>query len=207
MGKFDDLTGRKFGRLIAIEYAGSDNGHGAIWKCLCECGASKDVRAKHLKSGSVQSCGCYSKEATSKRKSTHKMTHTRIYNIWKAMRHRCEKTYSASFERYGGRGISVCEEWRNDFQAFFKWAMANGYTDGMSIDRIDNNGNYCPDNCRWVDMVTQANNKRNNHLLTYNGKTQTVAAWSKEIGIGSGTIWRRIRLGWSAEKALAEKVR
>lgn len=202
MGRFEDLTGQKFGRLTVAEYKGSDNGHGAVWECDCSCGAAKIVRARHLKSGAVQSCGCLNKEKTSERASTHGMTNTRLYHIWKQMRHRCYKPYASNYARYGGRGITVCEEWKNDFQAFYDWSMANGYSDDLSIDRIDANGNYEPSNCRWIGLDLQANNKRNNHYLTYKGRTQTVAEWSKEVGIKYATLWQRISDGWSVEEAL-----
>ena len=133
---------------------------------------------------------------------THGLSKTRIYRIWKQMRHRCYKTYDSGYAKYGSRGITVCDEWKNDFLAFYEWAMANGYSENLSIDRIDNNGNYCSENCRWVDLDIQANNKRNNHFLTYKGKTQTIAEWSREIGLDYGTLWKRVKDGWSAERAL-----
>lgn len=205
MGQIEDLTGRKFGRLTVVEYAGSDNGHGSKWKCICDCGSTKVIRAKNLKGG-VHSCGCLNLEKLSQR-ATHGKTNTRIYRIWKQMRHRCHKPYSSGFVKYGRKGISVCDEWRNSFQAFYDWAMANGYTDELTIDRIDNAGNYEPSNCRWASIATQANNKSNNRHLTFNGKTQTIAEWSDEVGIRRATLYKRISDGWTTERALTTKVR
>lgn len=129
---------------------------------------------------------------------------SRLYTIWKNMKARCSNNASQN-SYYGARGITVCEEWRNSYQAFYNWAMANGYTDELTIDRIDVNGNYEPSNCRWATLKEQANNKRNNRLLTYNGKSLTVSQWTKELGFNQGLISRRINyLGWDIERALTE---
>ena len=114
---------------------------------------------------------------------------------------RCYNPNHMHFKRYGMRGITVCEEWKNNFQAFYDWAMSNGYRDDLTIDRIDNNGNYCPENCRWATMKEQCNNTRSNTLITYNGKTQTMAQWAKEIGMPYHKLVVRIARGWDVERA------
>ena len=132
------------------------------------------------------------------------MSKTRLYRIWKAMKDRCYRKSNKHYHRYGGRGITICQEWQNDFQAFYDWAMANGYSDKLTIDRINNDGNYESDNCRWITNALQQSNKNNCQLLNYNGKTQTLSEWARELGINRGTLWSRINtLHWEVEKALA----
>ena len=129
-------------------------------------------------------------------------------NTWYNIKRRCYDPTDRNFKDYGGRGITVCVEWKNDFKSFYDWAMANGYLDNLTIDRIDVNGNYCPDNCRWATIYEQANNKRNNHLLTYNGCTTTMAEWSRKAKIPYRTLINRINvLGWPVDKALTTPVR
>ena len=157
--KLIDLTGMRFNRLTVIKRAYSINKR-TLWVCRCDCGKEITVESYNLRNGHTLSCGCYQKEATSKSNKTHGLTKTRVYKIWVCMKNRCyQKSYHA-FRHYGGRGIIVCDEWRDNFQAFYVWAMANGYADNLSIDRIDVNGNYEPSNCRWLTMSEQNKNKR-----------------------------------------------
>lgn len=132
----------------------------------------------------------------------HGMVGTRIYNIWKDMKRRCYCKTRKDYSRYGGRGITICDEWLHDFQAFFDWAMVNGYKDDLTIDRIDSNKGYSPDNCRWATIKEQDNNKRNNRLLTYNGKTQTVTQWAEDLNINESTLRSRIDRGLTDEQVL-----
>lgn len=208
MGKFIDLTGQKFGRLTVIERAENNKNGSSQWVCRCECGNNKVVFIGNLKNGHTTSCGCLQREQAVKANTKHGMKHTRIYNEWCGINRRCYNQNDRCYNNYGGRGITICDEWKNDFQAFYNWAMANGYADDLTIDRIDVNGNYEPSNCRWITRKEQGNNTRRNHLLTYNGKTQTLAQWADEIGISYDTLCSRIvQRHWDIERALTTPVR
>lgn len=138
---------------------------------------------------------------------THGQRHTRIYSIYHDMKRRCYNPNRKNYKNYGAKGISVCNEWRDDFVSFYEWAIKNGYTDKLTIDRIDNNGNYCPENCRWVDRKIQNNNKSNNHLVTYNGKTQTLKKWSEELGLDYSALLARInKYKWGIKRTLETDV-
>lgn len=164
MPKFIDLTGRRFGRLIVIERCGCTP-HGDVkWKCLCDCGCDAVVIGASLKNGSTKSCGCLLRETIGNVKLSHGCSRTRLYKVWLHMKDRCYNRSNKNYHRYGGRGITVCDEWRNDFGKFQEWAMANGYDENApfgqcTIDRIDNDKGYRPDNCRWADMKVQRNNQ------------------------------------------------
>lgn len=140
-------------------------------------------------------------------KLKHGMSNTPLYRAWDSMKARCYRKTTAPYKRYGGRGIKVCDEWKYDFIAFKDWALANGYVEGLSLDRIDVNGNYEPSNCRWVSMKEQENNKRNNFRIEYNGKTHTMSEWSDIMGIPPMVLQHRFKRGWSVEKALTTKKR
>ena len=138
---------------------------------------------------------------------SHGMYGTRIYGIWAHIKSRCYNPSVERYKYYGGRGISMCEEWRNSFEAFYEWAMANGYKEGLSIDRIDNNGNYEPSNCRWVTTVDQMNNTTRNQSITYNGETHTIAEWARIANIPYKAFYARLKRGWGMEKALKAEYR
>ena len=210
--KFLELTGQRFGRLLVVSRSEDkifENGvHRSRWNCLCDCGNTAIVIGANLTNGHTQSCGCLHRETTSKTHKKHGLKRTRLYGIWSNMKDRCYRQTNQFYADYGGRGITVCEEWLDNFLAFREWALANGYQDNLTLDRIDNNGPYSPDNCRWANKTQQANNKRSNRLLTYKGKTQTLAQWAKEYGITQSCLGLRInRYKWPIEKALTEPLK
>lgn len=188
-----NLTGERFGMLTVIGQKGSRHGH-AMWECECDCGTKTVVQSSDLRSGRTKSCGC--------NRIVHGGHGSRLYRIWTGMKTRCFNEADHTYAQYGGRGITVCDEWRDSFEAFRDWALANGYQDDLTIDRTDVNGPYSPDNCRWATTKDQENNRRNNRLITHNGKTQTLSQWAEETGIHRGTIQWRLNHGWEAEKAL-----
>lgn len=208
MPKIIDLTGERFGRLTVISLSGRANNGAKIWKCICDCGKEHFATTGNLLSGSTKSCGCYHKEMISEMNYKHGLSKHRLHGIWRGMEQRCCNPKSKSFEHYGGRGITICKEWVSDFENFYNWAIANGYDEFKSIDRIDVNGNYEPSNCRWVNSEIQANNKRNNNKITFQGETHTITEWSRILHIDRKTISDRIfKLGWSPERALKVGVR
>jgi len=206
-----DLTGRKFGRLTALRFTGETKSSGRIWECRCDCGKTLRASVGQLRSGMTKSCGCWNLDVLRERSTKHgysKRGHkNRIYWIWGHIKSRCNSPSNPDYANYGGRGISICEEWK-DFNAFLKWASSTGYHEGLSIDRIDVNGNYEPSNCRWANDSEQANNKRNNHIEIYNGKPHTLAELSRISGIPYHTLKARLNvMKWPLEKALKHPVR
>lgn len=205
---FKDITGQRFGRLVVVKRLENDKDNRAVWQCICDCGNVINVSGKHLRSGNTTSCGCKLHNTLVDRNTTHGHSRERLYTIWTAIKDRCLNPNNKDYESYGGRGISICQDWVNNYSAFRNWAYSNGYDEkapvkACTIDRIDVNENYCPENCRWVDHNVQCNNRRTNVLLTYNGETHTIKEWANIIGIGYRTLRDRIsKLGWTVEKAL-----
>lgn len=196
-----DLRGQRFGRLTVIDLAERKDGHTSWWVCKCDCGNVKEVRRSCLIKGFTKSCGCYNSEKAREHGKQMLTKHgwygTRVYNIWRQIVDRCENPKCSQYKNYGGRGIRICQEWRESPQAFCEWAMLNGCTNALTIDRINVNGNYEPSNCRWITMVEQQTNKRNNVNITYNGKTQCVAEWSRELGVRQSRLYERVKAGWT----------
>lgn len=198
-GGFIDLTDEIFGRLTVRYYGGHRNGR-TQWVVDCICGNRKIVAATGLRKGGVTSCGCLYRERLGNRYRTHGESTSRgVYSIWASMRDRCNNPKNKAFPHYGGRGIKVCERW-NDYEAF-KSDMGDRPA-GMSINRINNDGDYCPENCKWATTAEQANNKRSNRLLTYEGKTQTVMQWARELSINHDAVYGRLRNGATDAEAL-----
>jgi hypothetical protein len=200
MRRLIDLTGRKFGRLTVVDIAHKKNGI-VYWNCQCDCGNKKNVSGIDLKNGHTKSCGCYNRECLSNRK-IHGLSKKRIHNIWCGMKARCYNQNVKSYPQYGGRGITVCEQWRNDSVAFIEWSLANGYTNSRSIDRIDSNGNYEPRNCRWVLWDIQCRNTRQNHFVSINGITKCLSDWAREYGVTVQTAIKRMKRGWTIEESI-----
>ena len=190
----DDLSGKRFGRLTVLGLDHMNWNSISYWLCKCDCGNEVIVARHNLLRGTTKSCGCYSSEMSRDRLTKHGMTGQRLYTIWRGMRRRCIDENDNHYDRYGGRGINVCHEW-NDFETFHDWAMHNGYEPGLTIDREDNDGNYCPENCRWVTAMAQANNRSSNRRFTYNGHTKTISEWSLVLNVHKTTLARRIDKG------------
>ena len=198
-----DLTGARFGRLLVKEKSGSDAA-GSRWHVICDCGVEKDVQRSALVSGAQVSCGCWKKERATQGNPRHGHSVgrkvTRTYGIWSGMRKRCRDTDN---EKYGGRGIEVCERW-DAFENFLK-DMGEA-PDGMSIERIENNGNYEPENCRWATTPEQARNKRNNIYLEFDGRKMILTDWANLLKIDRRTLAFRLKNGWTVEKTLTTPI-
>lgn len=189
----ENLIGMQFGLLTVIKQAedhiDSTGKHKTKWHCRCECGNELDVIASNLKRGNTKSCGCTRGECN----KTHGCRHTRLYGIWTNMKSRCYDACNESYRRYGARGITMCDTWKDSFPAFMNWALKNGYSDTLTIDRIDDNGIYSPENCRWTDAKTQANNRRSSRYVTVDGRSQSLAAWADELNVSRSLFHARAK--------------
>lgn len=205
MPGFRNLKGQKFGRLTVLERDCLEPKGRVRWICECSCGNYATVASSDLIKNHTQSCGCIHREMMKNKQFKHGLGGTRLYGIWRGMKSRCYNKKRKCYDRYGGRGITVCDEWLNDFESFYNWSLANGYRDDLTIDRIDVNGNYEPSNCRWADIKTQANNTSKNHMITAFGQTMTMKEWARKTGINYYTLNTRLRSGLSPEEALVTK--
>ena len=206
MGSFIDLTDQEFGRLTVMKRAENNKRCQAMWLCECICGVEKIVWGADLRRGRTKSCGCQNIELFSARATTHGLAQHPLYHTWKSMKARCCDPSSLAYKNYGGRGVTICAEWLDNPEAFIDWAMTNGHEKGLEIDRINNDGNYTPENCHFVTRSENQRNTRRNHSLTFAGITQCLTAWAEELGINKNTLRGRINAGWSVEKALTTPV-
>lgn len=201
------MVGKRFGKLVVVNKADdkvSSNGKKRdAWLCICDCGNEIIVAGPSLRIGNTKTCGC-SRHGENRKK--HGQCYNRIYRVYYGMKNRCYNENVKSYKDYGAKGIKICDEWMNSFEAFYECAMDNGYDDSLTIDRIDNNGNYCPENCRWVTRKEQNNNTSQNRFIEYKGQRHTVAEWANITGITAETIRGRLNRGWTGEKALTEDV-
>ena len=200
-----DLTGQRFNKLIVINKEKTENGR-IFWNCLCDCGNNIVVITGNLKSNRVKSCGCLKVQKLIERSTIHNQRHSKLYEVWKSIKQRCFNPNNSSYKNYGGRGITMCDEWKNDFTSFLNWSINNGYSIGLTIDRVNNDWNYCPNNCRWVDRRIQANNTRCNKLITINNKTDTLANWIRFYKISYSSYYKRIKKGLSEQEALTNNL-
>ena len=200
--KLVDLTGKQIGRLTITGRA-PNNGRKTAWYYRCSCGTTGTVNAGDLAAGRIVSCGCYNKEVSRK----HGMSRTRLYSTYHGMLQRCHNPQNKAFRHYGGRGIEVCEEWRESFEAFRDWALANGYRDDLTLDRKDNNKGYSSENCRWATYMEQLNNTRKNIYVSACGKTLTYAQWGRFLGVSCQQIAKGVKKHGSVyiERLCAER--
>lgn len=197
------IIGGVYGRLTVLREAPPGPGGHRRSVCRCECGAETIVANTKLVSGHTKSCGCLTRE--NKTNLQHGESYTRLHRIWSLMKARCFSKTNPAYKSYGGRGITVCPEWAKSYTAFAQWAKANGYTDELTIDRIDVNGDYEPSNCRFIPFAAQSRNRRSNHLISYKGRTMCLAEWARELGLNQGTLETRLnRYHWDVEHAFTE---
>lgn len=209
--KRKDRTGQRYGRLVIRRFAYTGKRYKTFWVCACDCGNTVVVDYEHLRVGHTQSCGCLQRDRTRETCLIHGLSTNgkgktaRLYDIWQNMWSRCTKPTNIYYKHYGGRGIAVCKEWE-DVSVFFAWALANGYASHLTIDRINNDGDYSPTNCRWASPKQQARNMRTNHWITFKGQTKCLSEWADIVKINSSTLHSRLSRGWSPEAAMTVPV-
>ena len=194
MNRVHDLTGQRFGNLTVIGLDDKKQTRRTFWICECDCGNITSSRSDGLLSGAKKSCGCRKARVSAENVSKnhkHKQSGTRLYCIWQGMKARCYNPHDTRFDRYGGRGIKVCDEWKADFQNFFLWALENGYSETLQIDRIDNDGDYCPDNCKWSTHQEQSRNRSTNVNITIGNSTKSLTEWCEIFQLDFKMIYSR----------------
>lgn len=202
MSKLIDLSGQRFGRLVALDYERA--GRRTYWRCMCDCGTEHRVETNNLRRGKSRSCGCLGAELSSERNSTHHRSGTQLYRVWASMKRRCNVPTCNSYPDYGGRGISVCDRWANSFEAFLA-DMGEAPTANHSIDRIDVNGNYEPGNCRWATNKQQSRNRRSNAVFSHDGRSATLTEWAEISGVPLITIRKRLQAGVDFADAISRR--
>ena len=206
MSVLKNIIGQRFGRLVVLSRVENSAGGQARWICECDCGSLTVARGVKLRNGHTSSCGCLQRERAKEAATTHNMSKTcPEYKVWNGIKRRCFNKAEKCYPRYGGRGITMVDRWLS-FENFLS-DMGPRPSPNHSIDRIDNEGNYGPDNCKWADAKEQANNRRSSHFITYDGLTLTVTQWENKLGFPNHTVHSRLRLGWPIEKILTTPVR
>jgi hypothetical protein len=192
-GNLIDLTGKRFGRLTVIRMVGKDKWRNPYWECVCDCGNTHTTVGSQLRKGFCQSCGCLQKERAAEVKTIHGYTNTRLYSVFSGMKARCYNPKNPAYKFYGARGIKIHDRWLRDFNAFYDWAVENGYAEGLTIERKDVNGDYCPGNCEWIPFSKQNANKTSTHHISHNGERKTLNEWARELGINHSSLIDRLK--------------
>lgn len=202
-----DLRGQRFGRLLVLNRHGSDNKKNITWLCQCDCGNQKIIIGTAMLRGETRSCGCLQKEAARKTLQTHGKSKTRLYRVWAGMKSRCLNPNADNYKYYGAIGVTICDEWIDDYETFESWALSSGYDDTAgsqecTLDRIDNTKGYSPDNCRWTNHFIQCNNQSSNKVYSYNGESHTISEWAKISGVKYKTLVARLNNGMDFAMAI-----
>ena len=206
MGKPLSLSGKRFGRLRVLGKSEKRASNGCVyWHCVCDCGSKREVIGRSLVAGMTVSCGCYHKEQMRGQFVKHGLSRHPLHNKWISMKQRCYNPNHIGYHNWGGRGIGVCDEWRDDFQAFYDWCVMNGWKKGLDIDRIDNDKDYSPENCRFITRRVNLNNTRKNRYIEFDGKRMTISQWGLYLGGKPNLIQNRLGRGWPLDRALTEK--
>jgi len=203
MFNYKEKIGKKYNDLTIIKYIGKEEKRGHIFWCRCECGNTKNIPWRRISQNVTKTCGC-NKGKAGKLNKTHGLSHTALYNVWFKMLNRCNNPSNKDYHSYGGRGITVCKEWEV-LENFYNWALKNGHKKGLELDREDNNGNYCPENCRWVTHRQQSLNRRTNIHVTINNETKVLIEWAEQFGLCYGTVLYRYYRGDRGENLIRPK--
>lgn len=203
MKDFSHMINKKYGQLTVTEVLPPNNANRKVI-AVCECGKTKEYQLTKIRIGATISCGCYAKKASSLRNSTHGGSQNNsLYEVWHSMKTRCLNNNSQAYKHYGGRGIAVCDTWKKDFKCFSDWALLNGYSKGLQLDRINNEDGYSPLNCRFVSSKVNNNNTSRNRVIQFNGMNKTLSQWSDFIGVNYTTLHQRLKKGWGLQRALS----